>query len=222
MNTTKKRNFVIGGILLFIILQFIAVLSALLNYNLLNILFYFITIYFSIKNLFSPKKHCIIAVIWSILTIYLLGNFFGGMILITYWGLYVIKKNTSPDEPNRGRENERGTIKRFARVPFVRIPIPWVIYTLDLENAILTRDSLFPERDKSNGRRDFIGKDDDLPLKQVFDWSFSTKLWRKLAGTSCFEFQSKKIGRSGDKKTHWHNLPNELITPLRSKLIELQ
>ena len=93
---------------------------------------------------------------------------------------------------------------------------------MDLDNGLLTRDNFFPEKpDKEDSKRDFLGKDDDLLLSQVFDWSFSTRLYRTLAGTSCFEFQSKKIGKSGDKKNHWHCLPASMTESLRFKLIEL-
>ena len=188
------------------------------------------------RSLLSEKPHHICAFMWSLLTTYLLGWFWGAAEVIIYWVSYFIKVKYTPktssksskkddedsDEDSDEASTDNTEIVKFGRLPFVRIPLPWLKYTLDLELGVLTRDCLFPEkRDKDNPKRDFLGKDDDLLLNQVFDWSFSTKLWRKLAGTSCFEFQSKKIGKSGDKKTHWHFVPASMIKPLRAKLIKV-
>lgn len=234
MNTTmnKVRNFLIVGMLIVIVLQVCAVFSALVKYTPSNVIFYCIMVYFTMRNLFSEKPHHICAFLWSLLTAYLLGLFWGALTVILYWVLYFLKvraAHTSSQPQRNATQRTRatvvqttGTIKRFGRIPFVRLPIPWLKYTLDLDQGVLTRDNFFPERhDKDDSRHDFLGKDDDLLLKQVFDWSFSTKLWRRVAGTSCFEFQSKKIGRTGDKKKHWHCLPNGMVESLRHKLIEV-
>lgn len=231
MNTTniKLRNVVIASTAIVILLQFFAIILAFVKYTPSNVVFYGITVYFTMRNLFSQKPHHIFAFMWSLLTAYLLGWFFGAIEIILYWLLYFIKVKympsatpTSGATPTSSATVQSGVIKRYGRLPFVRIPLPWLKYTLDLDLGVLTRDCLFPEkRDKDNPKRDLLGKDDDLLLNQVFDWSFSTKLWRKLAGTSCFEFQSKKIGKSGDKKTHWHCLPDSMIKPLRGKLIQV-
>lgn len=220
------------GIIIIIALQIFAVFSALEKYTPSNIIFYGVLVYFSMRSLFSDKPHHICAFMWSLLTAYLLGWFWGGLAVILYWVLYILKvraaHKSGQTQHNATRRTRAtavqttGVIKRYGRIPLVRIPIIWLKYTLDLDLGVLTRDNLFPEkRDKDDTQKDLLGKDDDLLLKQVFDWSFSTKLWRRLAGTSCFEFQSKKIGRSGDKKKHWHCMPNSMVEPLRAKLIEL-
>lgn len=225
MNTTmnKVRNFLIVGMLIVIVLQVCAVFSALVKYTPSNVIFYCIMVYFTMRNLFSEKPHHICAFLWSLLTAYLLGWFWGALTVILYWVLYFLKvraAHTSSQPQRNATQRTRatvvqttGTIKRFGRIPFVRLPIPWLKYTLDLDQGVLTRDNFFPERhDKDDSRHDFLGKDDDLLLKQVFDWSFSTKLWRRVAGTSCFEFQSKRLEEPGIRKnigiacqTEWLN-----------------
>lgn len=238
--TLKLRKVLAILLLIFIPLQVWAAFSALLKYTTSNIIFYYVMVYFTMSNLFSERPHHICAFMWSLLTAYLLGWFWGGMAVLVYWGLYFIKVKYAPktssksssksskkddedsDEDSDDASTDDTQIVKFGRIPFVRIPLPWLKYTLDLELGVLTRDCLFPEkRDKDNPKRDLLGKDDDLLLNQVFDWSFSTKPWRILAGTSCFEFQSKKIGKSGDKKNHWHCIPSSMIKPLRAKLIEV-
>ncbi len=232
-NTSKRKLFVLIGIFAVIILQVVAVFAALAKYTPSNVIFYVLVVYLSMRNLFSQKPHHIAAAMWTICTAYLLGWFFGIIEVVVYWALYFIKvKNNPAASASTGSGRTRtvqatviqtsGTITNFGRIPFLRIPMPWLKYTLDLDNGLLTRDNFFPEKpDKEDSKRDFLGKDDDLLLSQVFDWSFSTRLYRTLAGTSCFEFQSKKIGKSGDKKNHWHCLPASMTESLRFKLIEL-
>lgn len=225
-SNTKLRSFILKSIAIVIALQLFAVISAFVTYTPSNVVFYGVTVYFTMRNLFSERPHHIFAFMWSLLTAYLLGWFFGAIEVILYWVLYFIKVKYTTHRPSATPASsataQSGVIKRYGRIPFVRIPLPWLKYTLDLDLGVLTRDCLFPEKhDKDNTRRDLFGKDDDLLLNQVFDWSFSTKLWRKLAGTSCFEFQSKKIGKSGDKKNHWHCIPASIVNPLRNKLIEV-
>ena len=227
---TSKRNLVLVSTLTVIILQVVAVISAFVKYTPVNVIFYGLAVYFAMRNLFSNQPHHIWATMWSVCTAYLLGWFFGLVEIVVYWILYFIKvKNSGPAPSSRRTRpiNDQfiqtsGTITCFGRIPFVRIPMPWLKYTLDLDRGLLTRDNFFPDKpDNDDGKRDAFGKDDDLLLKQVFDWSFSTKLYRTVAGTSCFEFQSKKIGKSGDKKNHWHCLPSYMTESLRLKLIEL-
>lgn len=226
----KKRNLLIVSEAIVIVLQLLALIMVWLKYDAVNVVFYHVLVYFTMQNLFSQKPHHICASLWSIMTIFVIGWFFGIVAVTIYWAMYCLKVKNSPrsnipqpqPQPRGTTAQNPGVIKRYGRIPFVRIPLPWLKYTLDLELSVLTRDCLFPEkRDKDNPKRDFLGKDDDLLLNQVFDWSFSTKLWRTLAGTSCFEFQSKKIGKSGDKKTHWHFVPASMIKPLRATLIKV-
>ena len=235
MNATnvKKRNLLIGGLLIVLILQICAAFAALAKYTTDNVIFYYVMVYFTMRNLLSERPHHICAFLWSLRTTYLIGMF-GVIDVVVYWVLYLLKVKYTPksssksskkdeeDSDDASTDNTKTKITKFGRIPFVRIPLPWLKYTLDLELGVLTRDCLFPEkRDKDDPKRDILGKDDDLLLNQVFDWNFSTKLWRKLAGTSCFEFQSKKIGKSGDKKNHWHYIPASMVSPLRNELIKV-
>ena len=93
MNTTmnKVRNFLIVGMLIVIVLQVCAVFSALVKYTPSNVIFYCIMVYFTMRNLFSEKPHHICAFLWSLLTAYLLGWFWGALTVILYWVLYFLK-----------------------------------------------------------------------------------------------------------------------------------
>ena len=170
MNTTmnKVRNFLIVGMLIVIVLQVCAVFSALVKYTPSYVIFYCIMVYFTMRNLFSEKPHHICAFLWSLLTAYLLGWFWGALTVILYWVLYFLKvraAHTSSQPQRNATQRTRatvvqttGTIKRFGRIPFVRLPIPWLKYTLDLDQGVLTRDNFFPERhDKDDSRHDFLG-----------------------------------------------------------------
>lgn len=237
MNTTKLREKVKFAGLMLIILQLLALIIVWTKCDVANSFFYIILTYFAMRNLLYEKPHQVCAVLWSMMTLLaVLGLIFGGIAVVLYWWMYSIHaKYTTPTTTGHPKAKHgarqttkteitqtAGIIQCFGRIPFVRLPIPWLKYTLDLDHGVLTRDNFFPEKhDKDDSRHDFLGKDDDLLLKQVFDWSFSTKLWRRVAGTSCFEFQSKKIGRTGDKKNHWHCLPNGMVESLRHKLIEV-
>lgn len=224
-SNTRYVVLILVGLLL--IAQIFTVFAAWHRYTLSNAIFYYIAAGMALYGLFGKKSHVVWATMWSIMTAYVLG-IFGPIVVISYWGLFVIKRKQSVDgfEGEDGssefEEDDSKVITMYGRLPFLRIPLPWLKYTLDLEHLILTRDNFFPDWDRDDGRHDLVGKDDDLLLKQVFDWAFSTKLWRLLAGTSCFVFQSKKIGRSGDKRTHWHCIPSELVEDLRRALIEAQ
>ena len=239
MNTSKlnlKKQFVLWGTIILVLAQCYTLGFVYRNFTVANIVFYYLLVG-SLVAIWGAKLqagglHHIIALLWGLVTWAVLGGGFVGVAVVAlYIALYIMRTNTiSPHRSNSHRRNrgsstpvqKTGTLSCYGRFAFTCIPMPWLRYTLDLDRGILTRDCLFPGRlDKDSIKKDSWGKDDDLVLKQVFDWDFSTKLYRRLSGVSCFEFQSKKIGKSGDKRIHWHNLPIKMVAPLREKLIEI-
>lgn len=221
-------------VILFFVLVSLEVIALLLSpswydhWTIGNMVLFIIVSCLAISQIFG-KNHMVGAIIWSILVFGPLRWFFGTIEVALYWFLFSKRKkssstSTSSDNPtDRDSVPTSGIITKCGRIPFVRIPIPWLKYSLDLDTNIFTRDTPFAEKASRNkkGHRDFIGKDNDLPLVQVFDWDFSSSFYRMLAGTTCFGFQSKKIGREGDKKIHWHYIPQEFVPILRTRLRKL-
>ena len=245
MNNTSidyRKQFMLWGTVALILANCFVVGHVLRYFDMANRVAYFLSLailaWIWLTKRESGWGHFIAAAIWGIITWAVLGGgFFAVAIIALYIALYIMRNNAlfthtggSP-RPHRvhGGWHARsravpttGVIKAYGRVPFLRIPMPWLKYTLDLDNNIFTRDCLLPgPLDRDATRKDFFGRDDDLVLKQVFDWAFSTKLYRLLSGVSCFEFQSKKIGKTNDMFVHWHNVPNKLVRPLRERLIKL-
>ena len=160
--------------------------------------------------LWNGALHDAAAVWWSVMTTMLIGSWaIPG--LVCFWIRICSRKKSS-------------IIKMHARIPFLRIPIPWYTYTLNLENNFLTRDPLFAGKEDSEPdqqrKHKVFGDDDDLYLGDVFDSKFSSKGYRILSGTMCFSFQSKKVGKT--KYVHWHLMPTYMHKPLRKRLRELK
>ena len=144
MNATilKLRKFLTISMMVFIPLQVVAVYSAFLKYTTENVIFYGIVVYFTLSSLFSEKTHHICAFMWSLLTAYLLGWFWGAVEIIIYWVSYFIKVKYTPDEDETEKEDslkvpsfitKNGyellqTIQPIFRIPFVGIPKIWHKY----------------------------------------------------------------------------------------------
>ena len=150
-NTNRLRSIIILGLLIVIILQVCAVFSALVKYTPSNVVFYCIMVYFTMRNLFSEKPHHICAFMWSLLTTYLLGWFWGAAEVIIYWASYFIKvkytpkassKSSKKDGDEAGEEDSSKipyfikkngyellrTIQPIFRIPLLGIPKIWHKY----------------------------------------------------------------------------------------------
>lgn len=228
-----RKHFVLWGTICIVLAWCYGIGYVIRNQTLPNVIFY-VLLGVALATIWAFKLqvglfHLIVAAIWAAATwAFLGGGILGKGIVIWYIALYIMRTKAISTPPKKKSSKQQqqprktGRISYYGRFAWTRIPMPWLKYTLDLDKGILTRDCLFPgPLDKDSVKKDFWGKDDDLVLKQVFDWDFSTKLYRRFAGVSCFEFQSKKIGKSGEKRVHWHNLPSKMVEPLREKLIEL-
>lgn len=95
-NILKLRKLLAITMMVFIPLQVVAVYSAFLKYTTENVVFYGIVVYFTMRSLLSEKPHHIFAFMWSLLTAYLLGYFWGAVEVIIYWGVYFIKVKYTP------------------------------------------------------------------------------------------------------------------------------
>lgn len=243
MNATILKLRKIEKILMmvFIPLQVVAVYSAFLKYTTENVIFYGIVVYFTMRSLLSEKKHPIFAFMWSLLTAYLLGYFFGAVEVIIYWVSYFIKvktasqhkkkqkkdgkaknENTEPKEDSENKKKDTTPINKYAKVPVFRIPIPWITYALKPNEYKLIKDNVFAEKplEGDDKAHRFFGKKDPLLLTTVEDYYFSNTLVSKIAGVTCFSFKSKKI--SDKKFVHWHFMPTIMVDPLDELLTELK
>ena len=154
-NTNKLRSFVVLGLLILIFLEICAVFSAPVKYVPYNVVFYYILVYFTMRNLFSERPHHICAFLWSLMTADLLGWFWGALTVILYWVLYFTKmkiasvhKKVRREEEDDENEDEAGeedsskvpsfitkngyellqTIQPIFRIPFFGIPKIWHKY----------------------------------------------------------------------------------------------
>ena len=98
MNATILKLRKIEKILMMVFIphQVVAVYSAFLKYTTENVVFYGIVVYFTMRSLLSEKPHHIFAFMWSLLTAYLLGWFWGASEVIIYWVSYFIKVKYTP------------------------------------------------------------------------------------------------------------------------------
>ena len=244
MNNTSidyRKQFILWGTVALMLANCFVAGYVLRHFDMANRIAYFLSLgvlgWVWLTKRENGWGHLIAALAWAIITWAVLGGgLFAIAIIALYIALYIMRNNalfahTGHHRPHRVHGGwctrsraipTSGVIKAFGRIPFLRIPMPWLKYTLDLDRCMLTRDCLFPGPfDKDAIKKDFFGKDDDMALKQIFGWSFTTGPYRHLSGITCFEFQSKKIGRSGEKEFHWHNMPIKIADPLREKLIDL-
>lgn len=173
---------------IFALLELIAIVLAPSYYSnttLLNTVFFCVVSYLAISPLFGKAHHTAWAVIWSLLVLGLLGWFFGIIEVVLYW--YLLSKKKPSSNTSRHSTSRTGTtdssssttlpVSVYARVPFLRIPIPWIKYTLT--EKYVTRVSWF-------------GKDDPEPFARIENWYISGNATRAITGVSVFGFRSKK------------------------------
>ncbi len=97
MNATLKLRKVLAiAMMVFIPLQLWAAISVAVKCTSSNIVFYYVMIYFSLRSLFSDRPHHLCAFMWSLMTVYMLGWFWGSVEVLVYWVSYFIKVKYTP------------------------------------------------------------------------------------------------------------------------------
>ena len=111
------RKLVAVGIIIIIVLQICAVFSAPVKYTTSNVIFYYVIVYFAMRNLFSDRSHHICAFMWSLLTAYLLGWFWGAINILVYWVVYFMKvkyrSKTETEEEEEAEAEEEEEVDKF-------------------------------------------------------------------------------------------------------------
>lgn len=92
----KLRKLLALSMLVFIPLQLWAAISVAVKCTSSNIGFYYVMIYFSLRSLFSDRPHHLCAFMWSLMTVYMLGWFWGSVEVLVYWVSYFIKVKYTP------------------------------------------------------------------------------------------------------------------------------
>ena len=152
MKALKKNELLVVAVLL---MSLVGILRALTVYSAANFWFYCIITGFALESEFGPRRHLLSAILWSLLTTHVLGWLLGLISVGIYWLLFFQRKDlgTNTGEVTRRSENGNGTgdlsyldgKKIFARLPLVRIPIPWMWYIVTERQII--RVSLFRGED---------------------------------------------------------------------------
>ena len=92
----KLRKLLTIAMMVFIPLQLWAAISVAVKCTSSNIGFYYVMIYFSLRSLFSDRPHHLCAFMWSLMTVYMLGWFWGSVEVLVYWVSYFIKVKYTP------------------------------------------------------------------------------------------------------------------------------
>ena len=103
------------------------------------------------------------------------------------------QRPTDVPTPRRAEDSDDGCRRVYGLIPVLRIPTPWLWYTWDKTNKVLTQDGWF------------VGRADPLYLTEVQDCRYSNALVRAITGTAILETMSKKI--HVDNYLPWHRLP---------------
>lgn len=204
----------------------LASIASLWVYDIWNIIFYAIVTFLTLNYFWTAdanRRTIISAIIWTPLTLYLLFKGLGiiGILglpgVVAYW-FYLWNGNLNPStntiqNPTHSTDNLSNSVKStptiirvHARIPVLRIPLPWITYTLNLKTCTcITRSSWF-------------GKMDPELFSGIKNWYISGDAIRFLTGTSSFGFQSTKP--HSDDYTEWYGLPRKFAETLNRALEE--
>lgn len=102
----KLRKLLTIAMMVFIPLQLWAAISVAVKCTSSNIGFYYVMIYFSLRSLFSDRPHHLCAFMWSLMTVYMLGWFWGSVEVLVYWVSYFIKVKYTPKASSKSSKKD--------------------------------------------------------------------------------------------------------------------
>lgn len=236
MNTSDRLRITRNvGTLVLMIIQIIAVISAYFEYTNLDMVFYYILVFFLMWELLATENSHIIAtivcsILWFMLTESLMGRFFGVLSALLYFCLYFAKGKCTSKSSSRASKKkkdknqpskddlkeleESGCFTQHARIPFLRIPILGFYYKIDCtpdQKPALEMHCLwfiFLDKDSDEKIR-WLGMVDRILIDNIHNMEEKTSSQGQyLTGVTDLEIPCNKVAEN--HQDHWRIVPKRM------------